>query len=1665
MPTVDKVAARWLEARQDPLDEKYIQKLRKEFLMLLRNADRAKTFDTPTAEKYRKAVVRWREMFELYGGQIREDLKGRERAAKSGYGKNTKANEQWAHWYLEHMKPFWEMHYELGNVPAVPDLRAGTSGGPFEDPEVVEARLVDFYETRYPERDAKREVERYLWSSPLWTRKQAEADSLERWAESTRKWAARARSKARATWKYLTDLGNWAAESGWYGGGGEAIALTTTQDERVSLEGFSLLFRGFDDAGSNQEYLEALKAALAKYKQKARKHLPLLLKKQLPFVVNWSWAKDHGSAAATYNGDHIEITPWGLTSNTDNMVRTLAHEMGHHLYDILGREKQHFWESALRGDYKKLDLRHAVKVMKSVGASTTISDKLAQKDPILYLQLGTLLNHHGYKGLDLFGLKSIEEYLADPENSPIVIVPASPISAYAGTSASEAFCEAVGHLVAYGKNRLPDKVLGWMKIMLPHVKFGAERLGPNTPLMEHGKVKVKYRVKSSGKGVAVTVYYGRGKIGGMNAFVTKYPERDYCGDDVWKLLKKYPQVEDTSRGRWTPNGGEERTNTRGLQVYKAFLTDESKQGLGIGRAMYLAMMAEWFDKVGPFLFMPMVCGLGTSGTSAAAFRVWKSLARDFPSSGNVIAVLRRPRLPSPSKVAHRFMGDSSLHPVRGISTHDGDGRPLRQPSGLLRMMPDYGEGGANLPRGNPGEVEEVCEELQAMGMRVASRFKQARTYNRIALYDFDGTLFRSWETEPSWWKGTSLDTGPYSFFVRPESLGEPYIPESPGSDYWVAKSVAAAKRDAADRNVLMAVVTGRVGVHKQRVRDLLKSKGIAPQAFYFNPGMDAVRFKVAIIRTLLVSNNITAVGVWENENQTAYKRALEHAAEALGQDIKVTVHSVQVPPKPLVCGPADFGLSEGRVAAYDLITDLMPKEMDTFRIGPLHISISPGYDKFQRLFTRQMAAALQQHKKLLPEMQIRAANVVLVHSRGWGEDLAGDYDDGTIRILFKNSPAAVETALHEIGHQLWDHNSGLRSQWRIFDSVAWDTKGYRINAVASESMEEHFCEAYALVVGGSLRGWRKEAILMAIEGKTHPRMQASRVATRLADRFLSAAAKYQKKKEVPKADGKGTMTVYEYSDGQVQHRNREKAERVEKLRGNLDKLRGQVKKDLKSKDPSTRLSALAVGLMNDTYERVGNAGSAKEGHFGVTVWQAQHVTLGKGKATFSYVGKSGVKQKKVTSDKALISVLREAMKGKSGTDNVFSLDDVSVGASGVNEYLKQFNITAKDIRGLHANREMQTRLKSVRSKGGKLPADKKKRDEKLKAEFKKALEGAAEAVGHEPTTLKGQYLVPGLEDSYIKDGTVMDKLHKKARVALPPSKWVDAVSTELDRAQKEQVWTVYHMTYATIGEHIGSLGQLLSKYKLLWLMDVDGDQEIDAFIAYKKTPFGYKIALGGTDGTRAAVRAFVRKHQELMVRPGWYAEASGKPDKLMSKMGLRPLEDESAVRGVLVGKDIEWGQDGWYTRTLGGLGKVKKRMYGHPIVRGRALMASDVEWEDLTGRTLTGEVVDTDSNVWIVADATGREHHLEDGWDFVRRVATKTPAEREDAEVERLSRKEPKVKPPRKDLRRQRMEVDQEDDPDMKQDKKNQSHNYKDIGASVLSVLERQYKFSAWTVW
>jgi Eukaryotic DNA topoisomerase I, catalytic core len=254
-------------------------------------------------------------------------------------------------------------------------------------------------------------------------------------------------------------------------------------------------------------------------------------------------------------------------------------------------------------------------------------------------------------------------------------------------------------------------------------------------------------------------------------------------------------------------------------------------------------------------------------------------------------------------------------------------------------------------------------------------------------------------------------------------------------------------------------------------------------------------------------------------------------------------------------------------------------------------------------------------------------------------------------------------------------------------------------------------------------------------------------------------AKYKEKKEVDSING-GKTTVYVYSERQVAKRNNDKAKRLKKLSGSIKKLRSQVDKDLDSNDPEISLTALAVALMDETAERVGSEASAAgelnhegAGHYGVTTFEKRHVSFSKGKAHLKYTGKSGVNHDKTLSNPKVVKALKKAHDAcKEG--GIFCYEGGKITASKVNEYLKPFDISAKDIRGFHANVGVRAMLESIRSKGGKLPEDKKEKEKKLKEEWKEAIELVAKEVGHTSSTLKNQYLTPGMEDAYLRDGTV-----------------------------------------------------------------------------------------------------------------------------------------------------------------------------------------------------------------------------------------------------------------------------------------------------------------------
>ena len=223
-------------------------------------------------------------------------------------------------------------------------------------------------------------------------------------------------------------------------------------------------------------------------------------------------------------------------------------------------------------------------------------------------------------------------------------------------------------------------------------------------------------------------------------------------------------------------------------------------------------------------------------------------------------------------------------------------------------------------------------------------------------------------------------------------------------------------------------------------------------------------------------------------------------------------------------------------------------------------------------------------------------------------------------------------------------------------------------------------------------------------------------------------------------------------------RRQKKCKSVRHLAENIQGLRNKVSRDLKSSDEKTRLTALAVALMDKTASRVGNDGSAKDGHYGVTGWKNSHVSISGNTVTIKYVGKSGVDQEKTVTDKTIAKMLKDC-KGscKGDTPLLTTSDGISIKSAQVNRYLKEYDITAKDIRGYAANTLLVNALKNSEK-----PSDEKERQKK----FREVIKSVAEKVGHQQATLKQHYLLPGIEEAYVKHSRVKEVKNASERVVI-----------------------------------------------------------------------------------------------------------------------------------------------------------------------------------------------------------------------------------------------------------------------------------------------------------
>lgn len=401
-------------ARRTPFDTTFIEGLRKEFLLLMKNAKIVK--DPKMAEAWRRAMGNWRERF---NDLIYKRLKDAIGNIPLQYPHVSR--DEATKWQRYVGTNTWDLYIHAG----VPFHR---------DPNFDEE--TSFY--RY-QRDLK-------------------------------KWQGQVRRGARKAWKTLNEFVSWYRYTTQAGD----PAIDIPAEEQTTIEGFQVLVKGFDNTAFHNEYLERFKISLRLYKSRAAKVFPLLLRKQLPLVLDFKAEIDTGGEYI--RGQYISISYHASEKNPGRMAQILAHEMGHHIYQTyLSGEARKFWYSAITGNYGKLDLND---VLRRYGTGSFYDNaQIKKQDPILWLQIQGVFESYDHvfaprTGPSLFGMDDVREYL-DNGGQAVWTVHGKPITGYAHKNPEEAFCEALGMLVGYGPRTVLPEVRSWLQTILPNLKIAS----------------------------------------------------------------------------------------------------------------------------------------------------------------------------------------------------------------------------------------------------------------------------------------------------------------------------------------------------------------------------------------------------------------------------------------------------------------------------------------------------------------------------------------------------------------------------------------------------------------------------------------------------------------------------------------------------------------------------------------------------------------------------------------------------------------------------------------------------------------------------------------------------------------------------------------------------------------------------------------------------------------------------------------------------------------------------------------------------------------------------------------------------------------------------------------------------------------------------------------
>jgi hypothetical protein len=411
--------------RTEAFDEAAVEKLRKDFLLLMKNVDKVK--DYAMAEELRQYVKTWREYLNTL---VREKYIPQVQAV---------SGDMWAKGLGS---KHWSLHLALSEFPMNP---------------------IGYERLHRPDIS-----EEFVFA---------------KFAEKRADWAAKTKRAAAALWKTFKE----------YFEGAYKVTKTieVPEEPTATIEGFTVKLVGRDKGPEYREQsLEFLRDVLKLYRRRAARVFPLLLKRQLLIRYKLDCGLNGGGLYySTENPPTIEVcAPW-KSGSAEETSHILAHEMGHHVWKTyLSDADKRFWTAAIQADYGVLDIRilhDLMKAEKLTRVYLAASEKLRHENPVLYLQIGMLGNEEeGFRVQRIRTLEDVEAVIATGVVS--VPLPKNPITIYAAKNDEEAFCEALGMLIGYGPQAVPEIVRGWLKTILPslHVESATPLRGWVAELQE-----------------------------------------------------------------------------------------------------------------------------------------------------------------------------------------------------------------------------------------------------------------------------------------------------------------------------------------------------------------------------------------------------------------------------------------------------------------------------------------------------------------------------------------------------------------------------------------------------------------------------------------------------------------------------------------------------------------------------------------------------------------------------------------------------------------------------------------------------------------------------------------------------------------------------------------------------------------------------------------------------------------------------------------------------------------------------------------------------------------------------------------------------------------------------------------------------------------------------